>query len=953
MTQQTAPIWLKMKPDYIDENFENVVSYLSDSDTEHDNFYYLTLQLLDERVQLALEDNLRSPLWQDDSTIDAEQLLEQHVKYARLYMSFLLSSSQEHVLRSSVICSLLYHIMCIEPAASEELLKKIIECCTCKYKELIQFYWDDVINFQPSILVYRIINTKPVGAKKLRNYALTERGYLVAEKGGIAIAPTPNTYQLARAQQVSSAIAIANDSVRIYVETALRLRKTQLTDIEKMEEWIEKMVRMQLDYKKPVKRLKQHNLQDEVPVVVISTENQVLRVRTVRESYEDYEVIEGALDTSWGNYKNALTYDYRTTDFAQAWKVGDVIEARIENVEKGRFAIYPELLKCHNEDDVVGVNTVLGKTTRAYAAAIWEANETTQGVRWITEDGYVLMSFGEPIVNLGDYWQVHVDGLKYDNVLATPEQKTTEVFDIMEAKARFLRNYVFDTIDTRKQEKDEIAAIDIKSLYAALMLCQRQMHSVEERYKILCVTRMLSLFIHQDEDAQYIAFLQSYLKNLAFFARDTRAVSPVEVDTTLAALPQIELREKILRILSQCGDTNATIDLEEHQGNHLLLKLARLVQAYNNLMGVDSDKIISFIRREIASVLAIETEPDADLDDTQGIILGNESSVCEYKTSIVYPPENQMQAAPQVQTKNICKGLCAFMNSSTGGKLYLGVNDGGVIQGVTNDMHYLRLKSIDSYIRYVQEQIKPYFPDSYTCLDFKAEYDNQVIVIDVKPYMYGVVHLEEVAFYRWGATNRPMTPKQIEVLANERLKIDSKQVKAVLALQEAIRSKRQVVLHDYASSNSNSQRDRYVEAFAMSDNKQYVYCYELSEEGTGSVKSFSLARINYVEITDRAWVHETLHVKPQMDIFHMTGTNSIHVVLELDQMAYNLLVEEYPQSVNFLSKNEGIGTWTLDTNIYSLSGAARFCIGLWEHITIHEGEELKLHILEQVRKISC
>ena len=29
MTQQTAPIWLKMKPNYIDENFENVVSYMN------------------------------------------------------------------------------------------------------------------------------------------------------------------------------------------------------------------------------------------------------------------------------------------------------------------------------------------------------------------------------------------------------------------------------------------------------------------------------------------------------------------------------------------------------------------------------------------------------------------------------------------------------------------------------------------------------------------------------------------------------------------------------------------------------------------------------------------------------------------------------------------------------------------------------------------------------------
>lgn len=951
MTQQTAPIWLKMKPDYIDENFENVVVYLSDPDTEHDNFFYLTLQLLDERVQLALDDNLKSPLWLDDSTIDSEQLLEQHVKYARLYISFLLSCSQEHVLRSSVICSLLYHIMCIEPSASEELLRKIIECCTSKYKEFIKFYWDDVVNFQPSILVHRIINTKPVGAKKLRSYALTERGHLVAEKGYLAIAPTPNTYQLARAQQTSSAIAIANDSVRIYVENNLRLRKTQLIDIEKVEEWVEQMARMQMEYKKPQTKLKQHALQDEVPVVIISTENQVLRVRTVKENYEDYEVLEGTLDTSWGNYKNALTYDYRTSDFVQAWKVGDVIEARVENADKGRFAIYPQLLKCHNEDDVVGVNTIIGKQTRAYAAAIWEASETTQGVRWITEDGYVLMSFCEPIVNIGDYWEVHVDGIKYENVLATPEQKTNDIFDPQEAKARFLENYVFDTIDPTKQEKDEIAAIDIKSLYAALMLCQRQMHSVEERYKILCVMRMLSLFIHQDMDAQYIAFLQSYLKNLAFFARDTRAVSPVEVDTTLAALPQIELREKILRILSQCGDANATIDMDELQGNLLLLKLARLVQAYNNLLGVESDKIVSFIRREIASVLAIETEPDADLDDTQGIILGNESSVCEYKTSIVFPPDNQMQPAPQVQVKNICRGLCAFMNSSTGGKLYLGVNDGGVIQGVAGDMTYLRLKTIDSYIRYVQEQIKPYFPDSYTCLDFKAEYDNQVVVIDAKPYMYGVVHMEEVAYYRWGASNRPMTAKQIEVLANERLKIDSKQVKAVLALQEAIRSRRQVVLHGYASSNSNTQRDRSVEAFAMSDNKQYVYCYELGEDGEGRVKSFSVARIHYVEISDKAWQHEAQHTKPQMDIFHMTGTRSIHVVLELDQMACNLLVEEYPLCQNDLTKNEGLGTWTLDTNIHHLSGAGRFCIGLWEHITIHEGDELKQYVISQAEKI--
>jgi hypothetical protein len=478
------------------------------------------------------------------------------------------------------------------------------------------------------------------------------------------------------------------------------------------------------------------------------------------------------------------------------------------------------------------------------------------------------------------------------------------------------------------------------------------MHSVEERYKILCVTRMLSTFIQQDEDAKYIAFLQCYLKNLAFFARSTKAVSPVEAESSLADLPQIQLREKILRILSQCGDINSHIDVDEFQSNNLLLKLARLVQSYNNLLGIESDKIINFIHREIATVLAIETEPDADLDDTQGIILGNESSVCEYKTSIVFPPENQMQPAPHIQVKNICKGLCAFMNSSTGGRLYLGVNDGGVIQGISNDMKYLNQRSIDSYIRYVQEQIKPYFPDSYTCLDFKAEYDNQVIVIDVKPYLYGVVYCDEVAYYRWGATNRQMSPKQIDVLANERLKIDSKQVKSVLALQESIRSKHQVILHGYSSSNSNSTRDRYVEAFAMTQNKQHVFCYEIDpEEGDGRVKTFSVARINYVEITNKVWQHERKHIKPMIDIFNMTGTTPIHIVIELDLMAYNLISEEYPLSAKDLTKNEKTGTWTLDTNIYNPLGAGRFCLGLWEHITIHEGDVLKTYIADKLKKI--
>lgn len=38
MEHQKTPIWLEMKPDFIDENFEKVIDYLANPQTPKDNF---------------------------------------------------------------------------------------------------------------------------------------------------------------------------------------------------------------------------------------------------------------------------------------------------------------------------------------------------------------------------------------------------------------------------------------------------------------------------------------------------------------------------------------------------------------------------------------------------------------------------------------------------------------------------------------------------------------------------------------------------------------------------------------------------------------------------------------------------------------------------------------------------------------------------------------------------
>ena len=67
----------------------------------------------------------------------------------------------------------------------------------------------------------------------------------------------------------------------------------------------------------------------------------------------------------------------------------------------------------------------------------------------------------------------------------------------------------------------------------------------------------------------------------------------------------------------------------------------------------------------------------------------------------------------------------------------------------------------------------------------------------------------------------------------------------------------------------------------------------------------------------------------------------MHIELQMDNMACNILKDEYPQSEKYLTSVNGGEEWILSTDIYDCKAPGRFVVGLLDHVIILHGEELK------------
>lgn len=210
-------------------------------------------------------------------------------------------------------------------------------------------------------------------------------------------------------------------------------------------------------------------------------------------------------------------------------------------------------------------------------------------------------------------------------------------------------------------------------------------------YNYLSFARILTLILGDTKRATFYEHRLKLLQRLQHYADNktngkTMLKELNELD--YLAINNPELRSKVyeLKLMAFLDnpEKNEEIQniLKQETTDEHLRRLSQLVYCYNSLSGFKLPRERENIRKKFYEELGFT------YDYKERTCYGEEDLHQEFKTSVVFPPENNMRADIEVQTQNILKEICGFLNAE-GGTLYIGVNDDGLASGLEQDFAYL------------------------------------------------------------------------------------------------------------------------------------------------------------------------------------------------------------------------------------------------------------------------
>ena len=138
-----------------------------------------------------------------------------------------------------------------------------------------------------------------------------------------------------------------------------------------------------------------------------------------------------------------------------------------------------------------------------------------------------------------------------------------------------------------------------------------------------------------------------------------------------------------------------------------------------------------------------------------------------------------------------------------------------------------------------------------------------------------------------------------------------------------------------------------MEPFKVTGGGKFVWCYDLESRKS---KQYSISRAADILILNEAWSHQREHKALDTDIFNWSGDKAMHIELQMDNMACNILKDEHPQSEKYLTSINGGEEWILSTDVYRCEAPGRFVIGLLDHVKILQGEELKKYVKDYINE---
>lgn len=941
-------LWLELKPDYIDANFQQVYEYLlsfrNSWKRNKDTFYLTTLDLLRKRAQELVSRETESPISAEETPDKGQDIFN-----AKILCLYLLNEPDAEMptYKEAFLALLMHLIRCSKDGASTEQLVKIaLEVLSCEKVKTTGINWEIFNLFSTDILAYQVTNGYSLVDDPERFVYLENKGVLRANVGKVLLAPVNRQTLRSSLSNYSTNLSFFQDSLQVLEDKSNRIKSGEVEDIDKIKKFTDDFTRKQTTVKPIVKKLHQYVAGDSMDVELVS-KGDTLRVKTIDPEYEE---IEGDFLIS---FPDKLLY-YTIDDFRIHLQIGDQFPVKLQSIsDKGnsKFSIDVEF-----KDFVIDT---LYKDEHRYNVVLAKLMDTISNkygkkqMVWWTEFGFPAYTDAEEGITNGEYARIELSDTgtgaykHFINAYFDSKALEGEIFDEQLSRKTTISRFTYDDVLTPAESKNdlELGIGSVRLLCHLLYFYQRSLRSAVDRYRLLCTCRIIASLVDDEDAARYIEFVAAYLENVVDFAADAYSnMRALNYEASPENEAGVRKRKDIVKILMEYGRNDESDVLDSFIYNDvdpLITKIAKLVQSANRIKSVVSDNLLVHIKKEIISNLSIDSEKKINLEEKKGTYYGNEDATKEFKPSFFEAPDD----SDHPQDWNVFKEVCAFLNSELGGTIYLGVADSGYILGLERDLRNLgRLgnrcyaDNIDSYKRYIIDHSKKFFSKAVLMnLSFIPLEEGKVLAIRVEPYGGGIVEMDGTAFIRIDSESIVMDSQMKDEIVRKKLLSKKDDSGNVRNLQQALAQHKKVIMHNYSSNRATEDRVD-MEPFAFDDDYQTIWCYDPSSD---KCKSYKVVRIGYTEVLDKPWTNTNKHRQGKADIFRMTGDSETIVRLQLDLYAKLLLCEEFPKAIDVLVQETSKESWYLETKVRSMAGVGRFYIGLGKnHITIIDSPEL-------------
>jgi hypothetical protein len=790
-----SQFWLKVKESYIIENFNELAKYLSNYtapsnaqiDEDFEATYTCLQKVAHEQCDKAFSQTNLYEKFRSDGDLDLISLV--HLVLASILTSHNIKHEEDYTLLIHLANIILLNKRNLSAESCRDLLEFIQMCMEQRSIKRFTLSWRNIDN-SIDVIAEHLLYTEweSVSDTEAASTTFYEHNGMAFVKDGVIslIAQNLKNYKLNK-NSVPTVMSL-QCGLKVQSRTTAKLKATAspLDAIAKTNE----LYREFSQIAPSLTKLKSDYSEGAIaPVVVVKKYYNEIIVKTIDPAYNE---VRCKLQVE--NFSLAKSTLIDRGDLLRSIELGDVLLATYHTYNLGFFTIDYHVYKDFYAEESLAVCDEKQEATAVFIA------DYPQGSRWLDENG-LLINIYNGILSDEDRDTISFAKESHCPILVR-HKDVADMVVVNGTVVRCLEDEIIDRLSFSKRAQKNLIndflaycqslAEDLPKTaeYVALpgpfglIVAARALYRLSgmqdttlERVKTLSAAIILDK-ICGDSAANDMEFMRHELKFLECGIKFVRGENPGNLQLThvdcLDGVPKVMLNEHVVQVLSGYKQDDGLSDTRNIAANMAaadsidIENIGKLVEASNILRGKIQDKSLARIKAEIAAKLELDDEYIPESVDNESTYYGVESDTLEFKSSIVFPPCNRQTgrgtANPDNQRWVIIKTICGFLNSHSGGELYLGVRDNGYACGLKDDIDKLyeldriHSRSMDGYRNYVKCLVDPAFISfdkqyrgtdiTFDTIKYSIMTNNEgldILRVRVEPFKYDAVRIADVA----------------------------------------------------------------------------------------------------------------------------------------------------------------------------------------------------------------